>query len=98
MKQYSISHKEEAIEALTNHYKNISADVFRNMFYDCDFEVSQIDAKQAWILRDKFGNKYLQSYNTIVSIYFADTQNVERLGRWSLTTSRHQSLFERTIY
>lgn len=98
MKQYSISHKEEAIEALTNHYKNINADVFRNMFYDCDFEVSQIGAKQAWILRDKFGNKYLQSYNTIVSIYFADTQNVERLGRWSVTTSRHQSLFEKTIY
>lgn len=98
MRQYSISHKDEAIKALTNHYKNIDAEVFRNMFYDCDFEVSQINSCQAWILRDKFGNKYLQSYNTIVSIYFADTKNVERLGRWSVTTSKHQSFFERTIY
>ena len=95
MKHYFITHKEKAIEALTNHYKNINADVFRNMFYDCDFEVSQIGSCQAWILRDKFGNKYLQSYSTIVSIYFADTQKVERLGRWSVTTSKHQTLFER---
>lgn len=97
MKHYFITHKEEAIEALTNHYKNINADVFRNLFYDCDFEVSQIGSKQAWILRDKFGNKYLQSYSTIVSIYFADTQKVERLGRWSVTTSQHQTFFERFI-
>lgn len=93
MKQYSITHKEKAINALVNHYKNIEANVFSNMFYENNFDVWPIGSCQAWILRDKFGNKYLQSYNTIVSIYFADTQKVERLGRWSVTTSKHQSFF-----
>ena len=71
--------------------------IFYNMFYDNDFEVQQINSCQAWILKDKFGNKYLQSYNTIVSVKFADETNVLRLGKWSVTTSRQQTLFERIV-
>ena len=62
------------------------------------FKVVQIDSKQAWVITDTWtGNKYLQSYNTIVSVYFADTKEVLRLGKWSVTTSKHQSFFERMI-
>ena len=90
MKQYSINHDTKAAEALREHY----GEKYPFMSF-C--EVSQIGSKQAWIIRDKFGNKYLQSYNTIVSIYFADTREVLRLGKWSVTTSRHQSEFERLV-
>ena len=71
--------------------------IFYNMFYNKDFEVQQINSCQAWILKDKFGNKYLQSYNTIVSVKFADETNVLRLGKWSVTTSKQQTLFERIV-
>ena len=43
---------------------------------------------------DYGNNKYaLQSYNTIVST--ADNGKVEHLGKWSMTTSRHQREFEK---
>lgn len=60
------------------------------------FEVVQIDSKQAWVITDTWtGNKYLQSYNTIVSIYFKDTNEIITLGKWSRTTKYHQTCFYR---
>ena len=97
MRQYSINHKEELFEAIKKHYKDTDMNIFYNMFYNNDFEVSQINSCQAWILKDKFGNKYLQSYNTIASVKFADETNVLRLGKWSVTTSKQQTLFERIV-
>jgi uncharacterized protein with von Willebrand factor type A (vWA) domain len=97
MRQYSINHKEELFEAIKKHYKDTDINIFYNMFYNNDFEVLQINSCQAWILKDKFGNKYLQSYNTIVSVKFADETNVLRLGKWSVTTSKQQTLFERIV-
>lgn len=97
MKQYHISQIEKAVIAFTSHYKNVEPVFVRNMFYDNEFEITPIDSCQAWVLRDKFGNKFLQSYNTIVSIYFADTREILDLGKWSVTTSRHQSKFRRFI-
>ena len=98
MKQYAINHKTEVLEALKNHYKDMDSRIFWGIFCNNDFEVQQLNNCQAWILRDKFGNKYLQSYNTIVSVKFADETKVLRLGKWSVTTSKQQTLFERTIY
>ena len=114
MKQYSITHYEKAIETMIDHYKEKNHDVnenlidikieYDNLFYNMNweddrFEVAQIDSKQAWVITDtRTGNKYLQSYNTIVSIYFADTKEVLRLGKWSRTTSKHQTFFERYVY
>ena len=97
MRQYPINHKEELMKAIKNHYKDMDMNIFYNMFYNNDFEFQQINSCQAWILKDKFGNKYLQSYNTIVSVKFADETNVLRLGKWSVTTSRQQTLFERIV-
>lgn len=97
MRQYSINHKEELFEAIKKHYKDMDMNIFYNMFSNNDFEVLQINSCQAWILKDKFGNKYLQSYNTIVSVKFADETNVLRLGKWSVTTSKQQTLFERIV-
>ena len=111
MKQYSITHYEKAIETMIDHYKEKNHDVnenlsdikieYDNLFYNMNweddrFEVAQIDSKQAWVITDTWtGNKYLQSYNTIVSIYFKDTDEIETLGSWSRTTTRHQSCFYR---
>ena len=97
MRQYSINHKEELFEAIKKHYKDMDMNIVYNMFYNKDFEVQQINSCQARILKDKFGNKYLQSYNTIVSVKFADETNVLRLGKWSVTTSKQQTLFERIV-
>lgn len=111
MKQYSITHYDEAVETLTKHYKEINttanenlSDIktdYNNMFYNMRwnepkdrFEVVQIDSKQAWVITDTWtGNKYLQSYHTIVSIYFKDTDEIKTLGKWSVTTTRHQNCF-----
>lgn len=90
MTQYSINHDAHAAEAIRKHYG-------KKYPFMSSCEVQQIGKKQAWIICDQFGNKYLQSYNTIVSIYFADTREVLRLGKWSVTTSRHQSEFERLV-
>lgn len=74
---------------------------YNNLFYNMRwnepkdrFEVVQIGSKQAWVITDTWtGNKYLQSYHTIVSIYFNDTGCIKMLGKWSRTTTRHQSCF-----
>lgn len=39
------------------------------------------------------GKKELYSYNTLVSV--CNNGQVEHLGKWSQTTSRHQKEFER---
>lgn len=50
-------------------------------------------AGHAWIVRDTVnGVICLQSYATIVSIYLGGGE-VRSLGKWSPTTSRHQSAF-----
>lgn len=102
MEQYSITHCTEAVSALTEHYKGDKTD-YNNLFYNMywkepkeRFEVVQIGSKQAWVITDTLtGNKYLQSYHTIVSIYFKDTDEIKHLGKWSVTTSRHQGCFGR---
>lgn len=102
MKQYSITHCEEAVNALSEHYNDNKTN-FNNLFYYMlwkepreRFEVVQIGSKQAWVITDTLtGNKYLQSYHTIVSIYFKDTDEIKHLGKWSVTTSRHQGCFYR---
>ena len=113
MKQYSITHYTEAVETLTEHYKekNLAtnedlSDIkigYNKLFYYMRwsepknrFKVVQIDSKQAWVITDTWtGNKYLQSYNTIASIYFKDTDEIKMLGKWSVTTTRHQNCFFR---
>lgn len=50
-------------------------------------------AGNAWIVRDTAnGVICLQSYATIVSIYLGGGQ-VQNLGKWTPTTSRHQTWF-----
>ena len=47
----------------------------------------------AWVVRDTAnGVLALQSYSTVVSVYMGG--EVKRLGRWSVTTSKHQGQFE----
>ena len=97
MKQYSIQEKAKVLNALKDHYKEMDSKIFYDIFYNNDFEVQQLNSCQAWILKDKFGNKFLQSYHTIVSVKFADETSVLRLGKWSVTTSKQQTLFERIV-
>lgn len=88
-----------------NRYQLIEYNIARLEFhnhYGYDMEspltftnVVQLDSKQAWILSDRYGNLFLQSYSTIVSIKWADTHEFIRLGRFSVTSSKHQTLFER---
>ena len=91
MKQYAIAHYNEAFEAYAQKF---GADQARAKFYDLIHEAhaTPINACQVWVLTDRDGNKYLQSYNTIVSVKFAGEQ-VQSLGKWSRTTSKHQTLF-----
>lgn len=91
MKQYPINKDTMAFNAIKNHYGE-NYPLMKNWEL-----VQQIKSCQAWIIKDCFGNKYLQSYNTIVSVYFADTSEVLRLGKWSTTTSKHQTFFERLV-
>lgn len=59
--------------------------------------IEQLGSKQAWAVRDTAnGIVCLQSYHTIVS-YKAGDETVH-LGRWSVTTSRHQSEFACRCY
>jgi hypothetical protein len=95
-------HYKEKNPATNENLSDIKTD-YNNLFYNMRwnepknrFEVVQIDSKQAWIITDTWtGNKYLQSYHTIVSIYFKDTDEIKELGKWSVTTTRHQNLFYR---
>lgn len=89
MQRYNLIETAKAKDAFHNHY---GYDLpFPDTFTNC----VQIGSKQAWVIRDYNCNLYLQSYGTIVSIKWADTHEFERLGKWSVTTSRHQSEFER---
>ena len=48
----------------------------------------------AWVVRDTAnGVLALQSYSTVVSVLMGG--EVRRLGKWSVTTSKHQCQFER---
>ena len=88
MKQYNITETKKAFEAFFDHYGECA---FYDLFRNCS--ALAIGSKQAWILTDEKGNKWLQSYSTIVSVKWADTHEVEHFGKWSVTTSRHQSTF-----
>jgi hypothetical protein len=95
MKQYAITHYTEAFNAYAEKY---GTDAARAKFYDLIYEAiaTPINACQAWVLTDREGNKYLQSYNTIVSVKFAG-DHIQELGKWSRTTSKHQGYFYRYV-
>jgi len=63
------------------------------------FELSPIyDSRKSFYSKAKVveradGTKELYSYNTLVSI--CKNGKVEHLGKWSVTTGRHQREFER---
>lgn len=88
MEQYTIHHNTAFAEAWKKHHgENVAIPATTN--------VVQIGSKQAWVLHLVDGTLVLQSYNTLVSVKWANTHEFERLGKWSVTTSRHQSEFER---
>jgi hypothetical protein len=95
MKQYNIQHHLDARIAFEKHFPNI--DHNPNKFFELINEgnVKQLKSMQAWAIYDTMGNIWLQSYNTIVSVKWADTGTFERLGKWSVTTSKHQAFFRR---
>ena len=98
MKQYSINHDSAAWNAFKKHYGidgNTPIAVVDGLKFLAAKVVRAIGSKQAWIIEDYNGNKWLQSYNTIVSVKWGDTHEVEHFGKWSVTTSRHQSTFAR---
>ena len=102
MKQYTLKYFDD----LTDYLKRNDLALIK-----CDHDnVKQLRSCQAWIipviLMDSNGNHLrghlLQSYHTIVSIcYYTDPVIskadvlTQRLGRWSTTTSKQQSWFER---
>lgn len=93
MKQYDINHTTEARLAFEKRYPEFAPTAFfEKVVHNSD--VFPIGNKQAWILEDALGNKWLQSYNTLVSVKWSDG-TFERFGYYSRTTSCHQTLFER---
>ncbi|MBO7513751.1 MAG: hypothetical protein J6T54_12450 [Fibrobacter sp.] len=92
MKQYGIYEVKKAENAYKEHY-NVTELPYA--LFAQNVSVIPMGSMQAWILVDRFGNRWLQSYNTIVSVKWADTGDFERLGRWSVTTSRQQTRFEK---
>lgn len=97
MKQYSIDHDSEAFEAFKRHYsiEENAANVLKKMTFLAGAHVEQIGNCQAWIITDNRGDKWLQSYHTIVSVKWRNSGDVEDFGKWSVTTSRHQMKFSR---
>ena len=95
MRQYSIDHDSKAFNAFCNHYKCDPSTPRAHFNFMNEKSVRQIESKQAWIIEDTDGNKWLQSYYTIVSVKWNDTKEVEHFGKWSVTTSRHQTEFAR---
>ena len=58
--------------------------------------ITQIDSCQAWVVKDTANDIVcLQSYNTIVSMVVGN--EIVHLGKWSPTTSHHQSKFYRFV-
>lgn len=95
MKQYNINHHLEARTAFEKHFPNIDNP---NKFFELIHgeNVTPLKSMQAWAIRDEMGNIWLQSYNTIVSVKWNNGE-YERLGWWSVTTSRQQTYFERNF-
>ena len=89
MIQANITEKLSAQKALYEKYGEDARIEFVN--------VRQLRSAQAWVITDQFGNKWLQSYSTIVSVWWADTRTCQRFGRWSTTTSKHQTWFEKEV-
>ena len=58
------------------------------------FDSRQSFYGKATIYEDTEGNKYLMSYNTIVS-KCDKNGNIEHFGKYSQTTTRHQKEFEK---
>ena len=102
MQRYSLNYT-EAI------YRWLAENDFTLVVVDYDASV-QLRSCQAWMIpftmvydndRDDVWQGYLlQSYNTIVS-FVAESSDGEiltvRLGKWSPTTSRQQTWFERDV-
>lgn len=58
--------------------------------------IQQLDSCQAWVVMDTANRRIcLQSYSTIVSYKDRVSTKIVRLGKWSRTTSCHQTRFER---
>lgn len=95
MRQYSINHDTKAFNAFCEHYNLDTSIPGTHYNFMKEKSVRQIGSKQAWIIEDADGNKWLQSYYTVVSVKWADTKEVEHFGKWSVTTSRHQTAFLR---
>lgn len=98
MKQYTITNDTEAFKAFARHNNidlNAPGVILSKLRFMAGCECQAFSRKQMWILTDEAGNKWLQSYNTIVSVKWADTGAVEHFGKWSMTTSHHQGLFAR---
>ena len=100
MKQYNIKYDSNAFIAYVKHY-DIDMDqpgAFSNMTrFLAGANCKQMGSMQAWVLTDEAGNKWLQSYYTIVSVKWANTGTFERFGKWSVTTSKQQTYFERNF-
>jgi len=96
MRQYDIAHDTRAFEALRRHYsieENYS-NVLKTFL--AGSHVEQIGSCPAWIITDNRGNKWLQSYHTIVSVKWRDSGEVEHFFvKWSIATDRHQRRFSR---
>lgn len=92
MNQFALYHVEEAEKAYKAHY---STNELPYALFSQGVKVRQLGAMQAWIIEDRFCNRWLQSYNTIVSVCWCDTHRFERLGKWSVSTSKQQTRFER---
>lgn len=91
MKQYSIHEYSRAKAAFNEKYSPENVNAFYNCVIECE-NVAPIGSKQAWIINDAAGNKWLQSYNTLVGVKWS-TGEYESFGRWSVTTSRHWTTF-----
>ena len=90
MKQYTITDYDKAFEAYKQSHEGATNYDFWRLLKNA--EAMPIGSKQAWILTEKDGSKYLQSYHTIVSMKFVG-EEIQSLGKWSRTTSNHQRLF-----
>lgn len=85
MRRYSITDT----EAYLDHLESPKTPVWEN--------VCQLDNCQAWVVRDTAnGLVCLQSYSTIVSFKLGG--ETVHLGKWTPTTSHHQSRFARRSY
>ena len=92
MKQYIIEHHLDARIAFEKHFPNTDPNKFFGLIYEG--KATPLASMQAWAIHDSMGNIWLQSYNTIVSVKWSNG-DFDRFGKWSVTTSKHQTYFER---